>query len=128
MIAYVRSLLIRSSSDNLSYRSTLKPAFAKDGTITAANTSSISDGASAIVLADSKYAKEMNLDPVAYLVGHARHSLKPNDFTLAPIDAIKKLARKVNWNLEDVDLFEINEAFAMVTILAMRELDIYICP
>ena len=103
---------------------TLKPAFSKDGTITAANTSSISDGASAIVLADSKYAKDMNLDPVAYLVGHARHSLKPNDFTLAPIDAIKKLARKVNWNLEDVDLFEINEAFAMVTILAMRELNI----
>ena len=103
---------------------TLKPAFAEDGTITAANTSSISDGASALVLASSKYAEEINIEPVAYLVGHARHSLTPSDFTLAPIDAIKKLASKVHWNLEDVDLFEINEAFAMVTILAMRELNI----
>ena len=103
---------------------TLKPAFAEDGTITAANTSSISDGASALVLASSKYAEEINIEPVAYLVGHARHGLTPSDFTLAPIGAVKKLASKVHWNLEDVDLFEINEAFAMVTILAMRELNI----
>ncbi len=102
----------------------LMPAFAKDGTVTAANTSSISDGASAMVLADLKYAEENNINPGAYLIGHARHSLKPNDFTLAPIGAVKKLCRKVGWDIKDVDLFEINEAFAMVTILAMKELNI----
>ena len=102
----------------------LKPAFAKDGTITAANTSSISDGASALVLADADYAQTLQVEPIAFLVGHARHSLQPSDFTLAPINAIKKVAKKVHWNLNDVDLFEINEAFAMVAILAMRELNI----
>ena len=102
----------------------LKPAFAKNGTITAANTSSISDGASALVLADSSFSAPLNGEPFAYVVGHARHSLSPNDFTMAPINAIRKLLEKVGWSLKDVDLFEINEAFAMVPILAMLELGI----
>ena len=102
----------------------LRPAFAKDGTITAANASSISDGASALVIMSESAAKEQNLTPLARIVGHSRHSQAPGEFTLAPIGAMQKLFAKTGWNKDDVDLYEINEAFAMVTMLAMRELDL----
>lgn len=101
---------------------TLRPAFAKDGTITAANASSISDGASALVLMAGSEALAQGLKPIARIVGHARHSQAPGEFTLAPIGAMKKLFEKTGWNTADVDLYEINEAFAMVTMLAMRDL------
>jgi len=100
----------------------LKPAFARDGTITAANSSSISDGASALVLTTGGAAKQRGLQPFARILGHSRHSHQPGLFTTAPIGAIQKLFDKIGWSKEDVDLFEINEAFAMVTMLAMREL------
>lgn len=102
----------------------LRPAFAKDGTITAANSSSISDGASALLLMTESKAKELGLKPLARVVGHSRHSQHPSEFTLAPIGALSKLFTKINWRPEDVDLFEINEAFAMVTMLAMREMEL----
>ncbi len=98
----------------------LRPAFAKDGTITAANASSISDGASALVLAEEQALGEQA--PLARIVGHATHSIHPSEFTIAPIGAIEKLLAGVGWNQDEVDLFEINEAFAMVTMLAIREL------
>ena len=99
---------------------TLRPAFKADGTITAANASSISDGASALVLAagDALQGRE----PLAKITGHATHSIHPSEFTLAPIGAIKKLAESIGWDLASVDLFEINEAFAMVTMLTTQEL------
>lgn len=100
----------------------LKAAFAKDGTITAANASSISDGASALLMMSESQARELGLAPLARIVGHARHSQKPGDFTLAPVGAMKKLFSRTGWAVADVDLFEINEAFAMVTMLAMQEL------
>jgi acetyl-CoA C-acetyltransferase len=100
----------------------LRPAFAKEGTITAANASSISDGASALLVARESTAKEKGLSPSAKIVAHARHSQAPNEFTLAPIGAINKVLEKTGWSIDDVDLFEINEAFAMVTMLAMDEL------
>ena len=99
---------------------TLKPAFKSDGTITAANSSSISDGASALVLAHSAHASAGSA--LARIVGHATHSQHPSEFTLAPISAVEKLLARTGWRREDVDLFEINEAFAMVTMLAIREL------
>ena len=102
----------------------LRPAFAKEGTITAANSSSISDGASALLLMTESKAKELGLKPLARVVGHSRHSQHPSEFTLAPIGALSKLFTKINWRPEDVDLFEINEAFAMVTMLAMREMEL----
>jgi acetyl-CoA C-acetyltransferase len=102
----------------------LKPAFKNDGTVTAANASSISDGASALVLASAEAVAAKQLTPIAKLVGHATHSRHPAEFTLAPIDAIKKLLAKVDWSLDEVDLFEINEAFAMVTMLTMKEVGI----
>ena len=98
----------------------LRPAFAKDGTITAANASSISDGASALVVAGEDALGGQA--PLARIVGHATHSIHPSEFTIAPIGAIEKLLARVGWSKEDVDLFEINEAFAMVTMLAIREL------
>lgn len=99
----------------------LRPAFKADGTITAANSSSISDGASALVIsAESACVGE----PLARIVGHATHSIHPSQFTVAPVGAIHKLVDKVGWDLADVDLFEINEAFAMVTMLAMAELNL----
>jgi acetyl-CoA C-acetyltransferase len=101
---------------------TLKPAFAKDGTITAANSSSISDGASALVLTTAGEARRRGLQPLARILGHARHSQEPGLFTTAPIGAIGKLFERVGWTKNDVELFEINEAFAMVTMLAIREL------
>jgi len=103
---------------------TLKPAFKSDGTVTAANASSISDGASALVLASAEAINHKGLTPMARFVGHATHSRHPAEFTLAPIDAIKKLLTKIDWQLDDVDLFEINEAFAMVTMITMREVGI----
>ena len=100
----------------------LRPAFKSDGTITAANSSSISDGASALVLVDEDALA--GREPLAQVVGHATHSIHPSDFTIAPVGAIQKLVDKIGWDLADVDLFEINEAFAMVTMLAMQELSI----
>ena len=98
----------------------LRPAFKQDGTITAANSSSISDGASALVLA-SESALE-GRQPLARIAGHATHSIHPSDFTIAPIGAINKLVDKLGWDLDEVDIFEINEAFAMVTMLTIQEL------
>lgn len=100
----------------------LRPAFASDGTITAANSSSISDGASALVLMAGSEAKRRGIAPMANIVAHARHSQNPGEFTLAPIGAIEKLLEKTGWSVDDVDLFEINEAFAMVTMLAIKDL------
>jgi acetyl-CoA C-acetyltransferase len=99
----------------------LKPAFRKDGTITAANASSISDGASALVLMSADEAARRGLTPLARIVGHATQSQDPSEFTLAPVGAISNLFKKTGWNKDVVDLFEINEAFAMVTMLAIRE-------
>ena len=100
----------------------LRPAFAKDGTITAANASSISDGASALLLASADRAEELGLNPMARIVAHARHSQAPGEFTLAPVGAIDKVLKTAGWDAADVDLFEINEAFAMVTMIAMTDL------
>lgn len=99
----------------------LKPAFRKDGTITAANASSISDGASALVLMTAEEAAKRGLKPLAKIVAHATQSQDPSEFTIAPIGAMSNLFKKTGWSKDDVDLFEINEAFAMVTMLAMRE-------
>ncbi len=101
---------------------TLKPAFKSDGTVTAANSSSISDGASALVLSGEAAVSSRGLTPMARIVAHTTHSMHPSEFTLAPIGAINKLLAKTRWSTADVDLFEINEAFAMVTMLATREL------
>lgn len=100
----------------------LKPAFKPDGTVTAANSSSISDGASAIVLASEAAVSRHGLTPFARIVGHATNSRHPSEFTIAPIGAIEKLLARVGWDKQDVDLFEINEAFAMVTMAATRDL------
>ncbi|WP_028997970.1 acetyl-CoA C-acetyltransferase [Azohydromonas australica] len=104
--------------------STLKPAFAKDGTVTAANSSSISDGAAALVLMRQSTAHKHGLAPLAVIHGHATHAQKPAWFTTAPVGAIQKLLGKVGWQAEDVDLWEINEAFAVVAMAAMRELSL----
>ncbi len=106
---------------NLEKIPTLKPAFSKTGSITAANASSISDGASALVLMTAEEAAKRGLAPLAKIVGHATQSQDPSEFTLAPVGALHNLFRKTGWSKDDVDLFEINEAFAMVTMLAMRE-------
>ncbi len=98
----------------------LRAAFAKDGTITAANASSISDGASALVLASESAVEEHGLTPMARVIAHSRASRDPAEFTLAPVDAIEKLLEKTGWTADSVDLWEINEAFAMVTMLAMQ--------
>lgn len=103
---------------------TLKPAFAKDGTITAANASSISDGAAALVLTRESVAKAMNLPIVARIVSHAAHAHEPGLFTTAPVPAMQKALRKAGWAVEDVDLWEVNEAFAVVAMIAMQELGI----
>jgi len=103
---------------------TLKPAFAKDGTVTAANASSISDGAAALILMRASEAEKRGLKPLAHVVGHSSHAQSPAWFATAPIGALNKLSEKIGWTLKDVDLFEINEAFAVVTMAAMRDLDI----
>ena len=103
---------------------TLRPAFAKDGTITAANASSISDGAAAVVMMKESQAKEEGLDYQARIVAAASNSRHPSEFTIAPVGAIEKVLDKAGWSVADVDLWEITEAFAMVTMAAMDELNI----
>ncbi len=100
---------------------TLKPAFRKDGTVTAATSSSISDGAAAMVMMRQSTADKLGIKPVARLVAHATHSQEPQWFTTAPVGAIRKLYEKTGWSTANVDLFEINEAFAVVTMAAMKE-------
>ncbi len=101
---------------------TLRPAFKADGTITAANSSSISDGASALLLATESQLADRT--PLARIVAHTTHSRHPSEFTIAPVGAIGKLLELTGWEIDDVDLFEINEAFAMVTMLAIQELNL----
>lgn len=100
----------------------LKPAFKKDGTVTAANSSSISDGGSALLLMKESEAKARGLSPLAKIVAHSTHAQLPAEFTIAPIGSIQKALDKAGWSKEDVDLFEINEAFAVVSMLAITEL------
>ncbi len=100
---------------------TLKPAFAKDGTVTAANSSSISDGGAALVMMRRSTAEKRGLSPLAVVVGHATHAQEPGWFTTAPVGAMKKLFEKTGWSADKVDLYEINEAFAVVTMAAMQE-------
>jgi acetyl-CoA C-acetyltransferase len=102
----------------------LKPAFKKDGTITAASSSSINDGAAALVMMRASKANELGLTPIAKIIGHATHAQAPDWFTTAPIGSIQKLYKKIGWTTNDVDLFEINEAFATVAMAAMHELNI----
>ena len=102
----------------------LKPAFRKDGTVTAANSSSISDGAAALVMMRRSTAERRGLAPLAVVIGHATHAQEPGLFTTAPVGAIRKLFDKTGWTTKSVDLFEVNEAFAVVTMAAMREHDI----
>lgn len=102
----------------------LRPAFAKEGTITAANASSISDGASALILASATAADRLGVKPLARMLGHSTHSRHPSEFTIAPVGAIDGLMKKLGWTVDDVDLFEINEAFAVVTLMAMDDLSI----
>jgi acetyl-CoA C-acetyltransferase len=106
---------------NIAKIPTLKPAFRKDGTVTAANSSSISDGAAALVMMRRSSAERMGLAPLAVLVGHATHAQEPGWFTTAPVGAIRKLYERTGWSSDKVDLFEINEAFAVVTMAAMKE-------
>ena len=101
---------------------TLRAAFKKGGTITAANSSSISDGAAALVLMKKSEAEKRGLTPLCKIVAHATHGQKPEDFTVAPVGAMIKVLNKAGWTTDDVDLYEINEAFAMVTMLAIKEL------
>jgi acetyl-CoA C-acetyltransferase len=100
---------------------TLKPAFRKDGTVTAANSSSISDGAAALVLMRRSTADMRGLRPLAAIVAHAVHAQAPGEFTTAPVGAIAKVHAASGWTAKDVDLYEVNEAFAVVTMAAMRE-------
>jgi acetyl-CoA C-acetyltransferase len=103
---------------------TLKPAFAKDGAITAANASSISDGAAALVMTRQSVAMTLGLPIIATVVAHAAHAQAPSQFTTAPVPAIRKVLARAGWTVADVDLFEINEAFAVVAMIAAKELDI----
>ncbi|MHB1947627.1 MAG: acetyl-CoA C-acyltransferase [Gammaproteobacteria bacterium] len=114
----------RPSSVKIEKIPTLSPVFAKDGTVTAANSSSISDGAAALLLMSSEEADKRGLKPQAYILGHSSHAKSPDQFTTAPIEAIRKVLKKVNWTIDQVDLFEINEAFAVVSMAAMRDLNI----
>ena len=100
---------------------TLRPAFAKDGTVTAATSSSISDGASALILMTAAEAEKKELQPIATLVGHSSFAHEPAWFTTAPVSAINRLHDKLGWSPDNVDLYEINEAFAVVTMAAMRD-------
>ena len=102
----------------------LKPAFKKDGTITAASSSSINDGAAALVLTRESTAKELGAKPMARIVGHATFAQEPEWFTTAPVSAVNKLLKKIGWTVKDVDLWEVNEAFAVVPMAAMTELGI----
>jgi acetyl-CoA C-acetyltransferase len=102
----------------------LKPAFKKDGTVTAANSSSISDGAAAVVLMRESKARALGLAPIARILGHTTHAQEPNLFTTAPVGAMKKLFAKTGWSAESVDFYEINEAFAVVTMVAMHDIEL----
>ncbi len=102
----------------------LRPAFRKDGTVTAANASSISDGAAALVLMRASCAEEMGISPIAIILGHTTYAAEPSWFTTAPVFAIQKLLGQLNWKSDSVDLYEINEAFAVVTMAAMKELNL----
>jgi acetyl-CoA C-acetyltransferase len=106
---------------NLEKIPTLKPAFAREGTVTAANSSSISDGAAAMVMMRRSTAEKRGLAPLAVVVGHSTHAQKPAEFTTAPVGAIRKLFERTGWTANQVDLYEINEAFAVVTMAAMKE-------
>jgi acetyl-CoA C-acetyltransferase len=101
---------------------TLKPAFAKDGTVTPANSSSISDGAAALVLMRASQAEKLGLAPIARIVGHQTHAHTPALFPTAPVGAMQKLLTRAGWTTDQVDLFEINEAFAVVTMAAMHDM------
>lgn len=103
---------------------TLKPAFREGGTVTAANSSPVTDGASALLVMKESKAKELGLKPLAKVVAYTSHSREPEWFTLAPVKAIEKLYKKTGWQDKDVDLYEINEAFAVVTMAAMKDLNI----
>ncbi|OZA84838.1 MAG: acetyl-CoA acetyltransferase [Burkholderiales bacterium 34-67-9] len=103
---------------------TLKPAFKKDGTVTAANASSISDGAAAMVMMRASTAEELGLKPLARVVAHSQHAHEPQWFTTAPVGAMQKVLQKAGWTADQVDLYEINEAFAVVTMAAMKELNL----
>jgi acetyl-CoA C-acetyltransferase len=106
---------------NLEKIPTLKPAFRREGTVTAANSSSISDGAAALVMMRRSTAEKRGLAPLAMVVGHSTHAQEPALFTTAPVGAIRKLFEKTGWTAGNVDLYEINEAFAVVTLAAMKE-------
>ncbi|HEX8556084.1 MAG TPA: acetyl-CoA C-acyltransferase, partial [Sphingomonas sp.] len=103
---------------------TLKAAFAKEGSITAANSSSISDGAAALVMTRASVAERLGLTPLARIVSHAGHAHEPSRFTTAPVFAMQKALERANWGVGDVDLFEVNEAFAVVAMIAMRDLSL----
>jgi acetyl-CoA C-acetyltransferase len=107
---------------DLSKIASLRPAFAKDGTITAANASSISDGAAALVMTRRSVADRLGLKVAARVVGHAAHAQEPGLFTTAPVPAMRKALQRAGWSLADVDLFEVNEAFAVVAMIAQAEL------
>ena len=109
---------------NLEKIPTLKPAFAKDGTVTPANSSSISDGVAALVMMRESTAEKRGIRPIARILGHTEHAHEPAWFTTAPVTAIKKLLEKLEWNAGEVDLYEINEAFAVVTMAAISELEL----
>jgi len=102
----------------------LRPAFAKEGTVTAANSSSISDGAAALVMMRLSECESRGLTPLAKVLGHTTHAHEPNWFTTAPVHAMRKLFEKLNYSQNDIDLYEINEAFAVVTMAAVKELDL----
>jgi acetyl-CoA C-acetyltransferase len=106
---------------NLEKIPTLKPAFRKDGTVTAANSSSISDGAAALVMMRRSTAEKRGLAPLAVVMGHATHAQAPSEFTTAPVGAVQKILESTGWSAKQVDLYEINEAFAVVTMAAMHE-------
>ena len=103
---------------------TLKPAFSKDGTVTAANSSSISDGAAALLMTRASVANKLGLKPIARIVATAGHAHEPNNYPTAPVPAMRKVILKAGWSVETVDLFEVNEAFAVVAMIAMRDLQI----
>lgn len=109
---------------NLDKIPTLRPAFKKDGSLTAASSSKISDGAAATILMSAQNAADRGISPLASIVAHATHSNEPQWFTTAPVGAVKKVLAKAGWKIDDVDLFEINEAFAVVTMAAMHDLGI----
>ncbi len=109
---------------DLSKISKLKPAFEKNGTVTAANSSSISDGAAALVIMRETHARELKINPIARFVQHSSFSHSPEWFTTAPVFAIRNILKKIGWNTKEVDLFEINEAFAVVSMAAMKDLNL----